>query len=56
MSHMVNNAGQRICYRGHRMTKDMIYVERRKDGTTREHCSVCRQEAMERFKAKNPSY
>lgn len=56
MAYMVNKAGQRICHRGHRMTRDTIYVEHRKDGSIREHCVVCRKEAGERFRCQNPGY
>ena len=29
--YMVNGADQRICHKGHRMTKDNIYTEYRKE-------------------------
>jgi len=53
---MVNNAGQRVCHRNHVMTKNDIYVEKRKDGTVREHCKTCRKENAIHFKMNHPKY
>jgi len=55
-SYMVNNAGKRVCHRGHIMTKALIYKEKRKDGGISEHCKVCRQENQAAFNAKKPDY
>ncbi len=55
-SYMVNDAGQRVCHRNHRMSTANIYIEKRKDGPVYEHCKTCRREAQERFKAQRPNY
>src|SRR5437588_12374953 len=46
-------AKRTTCFRGHALTEDNIYVERRGDGTFRRRCRMCWIENAKRYNAKH---